>query len=60
MAGSRVQEAGERQGKATENLENKLGVRFGVKIGQRAEETLLNETLKFMKYAVAQIDNIGV
>jgi predicted nucleotidyltransferase len=36
------------------------GVRFGVKIGQRAEQTLLYETLEFMKYAVAQIDNIEV
>jgi len=36
------------------------GVRFGVKIGQRAEEALLQETLDFMKYAIAQIDNIKV
>ena len=36
------------------------GVRFGVKIGQRAEETYLNETPEFMKYAGGQIDNIGV
>src|SRR6185503_2866166 len=36
------------------------GVRFGVKIGQRAELTLLYETLEFMKYAVAQIDNMEV
>jgi predicted nucleotidyltransferase len=36
------------------------GVRFGVKIGQRAELALLNETLEFMKYAVAQIDSIEV
>jgi len=36
------------------------GVRFGVKIGQRAELTLLYETLEFIKYAVAQIDNIEV
>lgn len=34
------------------------GVRFGVKIGQRAEPTLLHETLEFIKYAIAQIDNI--
>ena len=34
------------------------GVRFGVKIGQRAELTLLDETLEFIKYAVAQIDKI--
>ncbi len=36
------------------------GVRFGVKIGQRAEQTLLYETLDFIKYAVVQIDNIEV
>ena len=36
------------------------GVRFMVKIHQRAEQTLLDETLEFMKYAVAQIDNIKV
>jgi predicted nucleotidyltransferase len=36
------------------------GVRFGVKIGQRADLTLLYETLEFIKYAVAQIDNIEV
>ena len=35
------------------------GVRFGVKIGQRAEQALLYETLEFMQYAIAQIDNIG-
>jgi hypothetical protein len=29
------------------------GVRFGVKIGQRAEASLLNETLEFIKYAIA-------
>jgi predicted nucleotidyltransferase len=34
------------------------GVRFGVKIGQRTESTLLSETLEFIKYAVSQIDNI--
>jgi len=34
------------------------GVRFGVKIGQRAQQTALHETLEFMKYAVAQIDNV--
>jgi hypothetical protein len=32
------------------------GVRFGVKIGQRADEKLLEETLEFVKYALAQID----
>lgn len=36
------------------------GVRFGVKIGQRAELSLLYETLEFIKYAVAQIDSIEV
>ena len=36
------------------------GVRFGVKIGQRAESAVLNETLEFMKYAVTQIGNIEV
>ena len=36
------------------------GVRFGVKIGQRAEESLLYETLELMKYMVAQIDNVKV
>ena len=34
------------------------GVRFGVKISQRAVLSLLYETLEFMKYAIAQIDNI--
>ena len=36
------------------------GVRFLVKIRQRAELTLLYETLDFIKYAVSQIDNIEV
>jgi predicted nucleotidyltransferase len=36
------------------------GVRFGVKIGQRAEPALLFETLEFIKYAVSQIDNFKV
>lgn len=36
------------------------GVRFGIKIGQRSEVTLLYETLEFMKYAVKQIDAIEV
>ena len=35
------------------------GVRFGVKIGQRARKKMLDETLEFMKYAVAQADNEG-
>ena len=34
------------------------GVRFLVKIRQRAEQTLLDETLEFIKYAIAQIDTI--
>lgn len=34
------------------------GVRFGEKIGQRADPTLLHETLEFMKYAVSQMDAI--
>jgi len=33
------------------------GVRFGVKIGQRADEELLYKTLEFTKYAVFQIDD---
>ena len=36
------------------------GVRFMVKIHQRAEQTLLYETLDFMKNAVMLIDNIEV
>jgi predicted nucleotidyltransferase len=36
------------------------GVRFGVKIGQRAEASLLYETLEFIKYAIVQIDNVEV
>lgn len=36
------------------------GVRFMVKIRQRAEPTRLYETLEFMKYAIAQIDNVEV
>lgn len=35
-------------------------VRFGVKIGQRAEQTLLYETLEFINYAIAQMDNVEV
>ncbi len=34
------------------------GVRFLVKIRQRAKQALLDETLAFMKYAVGQIDTI--
>ena len=36
------------------------GVRFLVKIHQRAEQSLLDETLEFMKYAISQIDYIKV
>ena len=36
------------------------GVRFLVKIRQRAEQTLLYETLEFIKYALAQIDDVEV
>ena len=35
---------------------DRKGVRFGVKIGQRADVALLNETLEFMKYAITQSD----
>jgi hypothetical protein len=35
------------------------GVRFGVKIGQRADEELLKETLGFMKYAATLIGGEG-
>ncbi|HZJ24295.1 MAG TPA: aminoglycoside adenylyltransferase domain-containing protein, partial [Anaerolineales bacterium] len=35
------------------------GVRFGAKIGQKAELTLLHETLEFIKYTLAQVDNDG-
>ncbi|MBM3153016.1 MAG: DUF4111 domain-containing protein [Chloroflexi bacterium] len=34
------------------------GVRYGIKIGQRADPALLYQTLEFMKYAVAKIDLI--
>jgi hypothetical protein len=36
------------------------GVRFGEKIGQRAETSLLYETLEFIRYAIAQIDNVEI
>lgn len=36
------------------------GVRFLVKIHQRAEQTLLYETLEFINYAVVQIDNVEI
>jgi len=36
------------------------GVRFGVKIGQRAELALLHETQEFIKYAVTQIDTFDI
>ncbi|HEX2996880.1 MAG TPA: aminoglycoside adenylyltransferase domain-containing protein [Anaerolineales bacterium] len=35
------------------------GVRFLVKIRQRAEQSLLYETLEFMKYVVSKMDSIG-
>lgn len=35
------------------------GVRFGVKIGQRAESTVLYETLDFMRYAVTYTNTGG-
>ena len=34
------------------------GVRFCVKIHQRAEQALLDETLEFLQYAVSQMDSI--
>ena len=34
------------------------GVRFGVKIGQRAELALLFQSLDFIKYALSQTDTI--
>lgn len=37
--------------------EERKGVRFGVKIGQRAELELLNETLAFIDHSIAQIDH---
>ena len=36
------------------------GVRFGEKIAQRAETSLLYETLEFIKYAIAHIDNVEI
>jgi predicted nucleotidyltransferase len=36
------------------------GVRFMVKIRQRAEQPLLDETLEFINYAVSEIDNVKV
>jgi hypothetical protein len=36
------------------------GVRFGIKIGQRADFTLLHETLEFINYAISQIDSITI
>ena len=36
------------------------GVRFLVKIQQRAEQTLLYQTLEFIKHAIAQIDRVEV
>jgi hypothetical protein len=43
-----------------EAWQEREGVRFLVKIRQRAELTLLYETLEFIKYAVTQIDSIDV
>ena len=39
--------------------DDREGVRFGVKIGQRADEQLLEETLEFVQYAVARVDAEG-
>jgi hypothetical protein len=39
--------------------EERQGVRFMVKIHQRAQAALLYETLEFMKYAVAQMETLG-
>jgi hypothetical protein len=36
------------------------GVRFMVKIRQPAEQTLLYETLEFIQYAIAQMNNVEV
>jgi predicted nucleotidyltransferase len=36
------------------------GVRFGVKIGQRADPALLHETLDFIKYAISRMDDVQV
>jgi predicted nucleotidyltransferase len=38
---------------------DRKGVRFGVKIGQRADKNLLDETLEFMKYALARSSTKG-
>ena len=40
--------------------QDREGVRFGVKIGQQAESSLLHETLEFINYALSQIDTIQV
>jgi predicted nucleotidyltransferase len=40
--------------------DERQGVRFGIKIGQRAELSLLNETTDFIKHAVSQMDTIEV
>ena len=34
------------------------GVRFGVKIGQKAESPLLDETLEFIEYAIVKINDV--
>jgi hypothetical protein len=40
--------------------EEREGVRFGIKIGQKAESALLSETLKFMKYGLDLRDSIAL
>ena len=40
--------------------DERQGVRFGVKIGQRADSALLQETLEFIKYTVGQMDTIKI
>jgi len=39
--------------------DERKGVRFGVKIGQRADRILLHETLKFMKYTIEQSNELS-
>jgi hypothetical protein len=38
--------------------EERKGVRYGIKIGQRAESERLTETLEFIDYAISQIDRL--
>lgn len=40
--------------------DERQGVRFGIKIGQRAELALLYETMEFIKYAFSQVDTVEV